>query len=177
MNFNECINVDFQLQRDLDIEGSPTIDKVGLPKSDDLYGNVEAIVSGFGYNQIKVFKNPQTGKYDEDGSSDGKLRFARANVLTNSECSQLFKSPIYGNHLCAQVTQRDPDILEGICTVRWVDENFSFKMNIQKKNVITDEYSNDKVIIKISKRVNFILCRVIGTAADICLVLVVTHVL
>lgn len=92
--------------------------KLKLPQDNESFVGKSAIVTGFGWNWVKLQYNEITHLNDEIGISREKLRFARTQVISKNACDSLYKVPIPKELLCAQVIQRKPNQPEGVCSVR-----------------------------------------------------------
>ena len=86
------------------------------------YANVTAIVAGYGWNNSTVRWNDD-GKKFATGSSDGKLRFAEADIMKNAQCKDLFHFVnITLENICAKVHQSSSDVSDGVCSVSLFSE-------------------------------------------------------
>ena len=86
-------------------------------KSDVSYAGKKAVIAGYGWNRVTVTTDKYGHNKEVDGVSYNKLRFATADILDDEECKNLFFNPIYDSNMCARVRQREPDFLEGTCSV------------------------------------------------------------
>ena len=100
------------------LDTNPLLSKLELPTSDPSYVNEEAKVTGYGYDSILVYEDPETHeKVEYGGTSTDKLRYATAKVVSNEDCAKSFEKPILASHLCAAIIQQDPSTPAGACTV------------------------------------------------------------
>ncbi|KAJ8664428.1 hypothetical protein QAD02_006090 [Eretmocerus hayati] len=89
--------------------------KLELPENKS-YAGVKATISGFGWNKIRLHRPSPDGRFVEEGSSSGHLRFAEADVMSLDECQKNYADPVYESQLCARIVQRDQNSPEGFCT-------------------------------------------------------------
>lgn len=92
------------------------------PNNNRLYVGETGVVSGFGWNSIKVHVHPLTKTVYEVGSSDNILRYAHAKILNQSSCQKTYVKSITERHICAQVETTADDI-NGVCSVRFFDDS------------------------------------------------------
>lgn len=71
---------------------------------------------GYGWDKVETYTNPRTKEVHEVGRSSGKLRYAVAQVISNSECREKMGT-IHESNICAKVKQRKQDYGEGACAV------------------------------------------------------------
>lgn len=109
------------MKKGLGLDAHTSLTKLNLPTSDEPYVDQLAVIGGYGWNNISVIVHPLTRKkYPFGGGiSDYKLRFAKARILSKSECEQTTAPyKIADSQVCAKVIQRDATLPEGTCTVR-----------------------------------------------------------
>ena len=86
------------------------------------YANVTAIVAGYGRNNNTVTWNDDGTDFNT-GFSDGKLRFAEADIMSNAQCKDQFHFVnITRANICAKVHQSSSDVSDGICFVSLFSE-------------------------------------------------------
>lgn len=89
-----------------------------------LYETKEAVVGGFGFDEVDVETIPETGKpVFHGGRSSNKLRFALTTVIPNEIYATYRQGTVYSSHICAQMEQRDDHTAEGVC---YVSPKYSF---------------------------------------------------
>ena len=112
----------FQLDRPVRLADNVRIAKVNLPKNVpygtwDTYEGETATIAGFGAHGIELSSNKE-GQTVEigDRSFPGQLLIARADVLPQRDCEDIFSGflSIHMVHMCAQMHGTD---YRGVCTV------------------------------------------------------------
>lgn len=78
------------------------------------YAEEKAVISGYGFNDMKIIRN-ENGKKEEYGSTDYRLRYAESKILSHEECQNKTNSSSM-NVLCAQIISRE-NIHKGSCSV------------------------------------------------------------
>lgn len=87
---------------------------VSLPKKSENFVNSTAIVSGFGWDEIKTIIDPISKRKKDVGKTHGNLKYAVVKIVETSNC----KANVYPSLLCGQVKQHTPEVHEGVCTVK-----------------------------------------------------------
>lgn len=109
----------FQLDHELELCEKYQLNKLKLPKKSYssywFYTNEKAKVAGFGYESVTV--KIQNGKLIRDGLSTNKMKFVKTKVMSNVMCRFYRMKPVSDKHLCAKMTQTDPEKPEGLCHV------------------------------------------------------------
>ena len=108
-----------QLERSLDLDSNPDLEKIGLPTEDEpSHTGDEAVISGFGLIHIDLRLDPLTGQKQEvNGRTDEKMRFAKVEIIDNNECARKnFYQRVVDTHICGHALQRGRKP-EGICSV------------------------------------------------------------
>lgn len=91
--------------------------KVNLPEDNrTTYDGESALVSGFGWNWIKLKVDPLTRVPSEVGDTDNLLHYARADVVNRTACQKVYTKTISDQHLCAQIARDDQ--IDGVCNVK-----------------------------------------------------------
>lgn len=104
----------------LDLDGNPNLSSLHLGDATETYAGETATITGYGWNVVNLDRNNITMAIEETGGkSYNKMRFAKANVISNELCLKLVSSrrPVGKGHICAQVVQRQERKLEGVCAV------------------------------------------------------------
>lgn len=89
-----------------------------LPENNDqTYDGQTAIVSGFGLSWIRVQIGEESREIEEEGSSDGLLRYLNTTIVPVNKCQSEYVKPISTKHICAKAQQREMYDHEGVCSV------------------------------------------------------------
>lgn len=103
-----------QLQQPLGLGRNKYIGKLKLPLQAS-YASQESVITGFGWNWVRVSVDKKTGLPDEKGGTYHKLRYAKAQIITNRDCQSRYIKKIADSHICARVIQEEGN--EGVCSV------------------------------------------------------------
>lgn len=108
----------FQLKQPLDIsKHKDTIRTLNLPEKNKTYDGQNAVVSGFGLSWIRVEIDEESMEFEEEGNSDGLLRYLNTTIVPVEQCRCVYVKSISNKHICAQAMQRESREHEGVCTV------------------------------------------------------------
>ncbi|KAJ8668625.1 hypothetical protein QAD02_010288 [Eretmocerus hayati] len=105
-----------KLKQPLKISSQKKLGKLELPEKGKSYANETAMITGFGWNWVKVNKDPLTGKSEESGGTNGKLRFAKTKVLSHDTCQSGFHDNVTDMHICARVLHQQASDPQGVCS-------------------------------------------------------------
>ncbi|XP_023318802.1 snake venom serine protease-like [Trichogramma pretiosum] len=105
-----------KLSKPLKLSKHPQLSVLKLAEPGKSYIGQKAVITGYGINIPSVLHNYQTGAPEEKGIADGKLRFAKVNILDLEECRKAYKDhPIDDKTICGQVQQSSDKHAEGTC--------------------------------------------------------------
>ncbi|CAB0036048.1 unnamed protein product [Trichogramma brassicae] len=103
------------LSKPLKLSKHPQLSVLKLAEPGKSYVGQKAVITGYGINIPSVLFNSEGGR-EEKGIADGKLRFAKVNILDLEECRNAYKDhPIDDKTICGQVQQSSDKHAEGTC--------------------------------------------------------------
>lgn len=121
----------------LDLSADSPLTKLNLPTSNESYVNQTGVIGGFCWNDVKVIVHPLTNrKYSFGGDpSDKRLRFAKARILSTSECDQISRPyKTTDSQFCAKIIERNAALRGRTCLVGHFFYQSSLSLVIFKNN-------------------------------------------
>lgn len=130
---------DLQLKHSLAVVPGSNLQLLNPPEQTS-YADEEAIVSGFGFENFTVVRDPETKKWLRFGIINGVLRFAVTNVLNNSYCGELLRREVPDTLVCAKIQQRKAGEYDGLCAV---NELVDFVICLVRREFLMDKINFD----------------------------------